>query len=153
MTRLQLAVTKSTEQLAKSNGSNTNKENARRAIQTELRVRIWGRADCQSYRNRETSSKAKMNLPNPAQSAFAGVLLQEHCYSGVAQKNGLNAVKEAFDHNVLIYRRYIRNRLLPFTSFADTVKQFESCLCPLSRETLLSMQSFNRSRLRTAGNN
>jgi len=42
MTRLQLAVTKSTEQLAKSNGSNANKENARRAIQTELRVRIGG---------------------------------------------------------------------------------------------------------------
>jgi len=32
--------TKSTEQLAKSNGRNASKENTGRAIQTELRVRI-----------------------------------------------------------------------------------------------------------------
>jgi hypothetical protein len=34
--------TKSTEQLAKNNGSNASKESARRGIQTELRVRIGG---------------------------------------------------------------------------------------------------------------
>jgi hypothetical protein len=34
--------TKSTEQLAKSNGNNASKENARRGIQTDLRVRIGG---------------------------------------------------------------------------------------------------------------
>jgi hypothetical protein len=34
--------TKSTEQLAKSSGSNASKESARRGIGTELRVRIGG---------------------------------------------------------------------------------------------------------------
>jgi hypothetical protein len=34
--------TKRTEQLAKNSGSNASKESARRGIETELRVRIWG---------------------------------------------------------------------------------------------------------------
>jgi hypothetical protein len=53
-----------------------------------------------------------MNLPNPAQGAFAGVLLQEHLSIELQRsrsENELNAVKEAFDHKVLTSGRYLRN--------------------------------------------
>src|SRR5438445_13365088 len=82
--------TKSTEQLAKSNGSNANKENTRRAIQTELRVRIGRELMVDLIEIAKPLTRLKSNRPNQSRATFcrpitSGTLKSVSSYSGVAQ--------------------------------------------------------------------
>jgi hypothetical protein len=87
--------TKSTEQLAKSNGSNASKENARRAMQTELRVRVGGELMVNRIEIAKPLTRLKSTRPNPVQ-RFAGVLLQEHWIEYRATAESLRKEKFLF---------------------------------------------------------